>query len=241
MGNAFASAALRIGGDGVRPSLFTELLQVAPDKKWRKDEPFVDVLGRTRKRRIGLWMYDSSNHFQHDDAYDPLPHVNHIIQVFSGKRTLFDQIRGTGGIRISFIIEWGVSHGNYTLDKQLIGTIFDLGVDDINLIFIGIDEEDSTETTLTKLSHDEEIQVVIFNESTAPVLIEINNAISNIEAGCCSRRHFIPYSEKIEITVHSRVSNRHAVFGIDFAGEKSTLMKTDHICCLVRRPVFFGG
>jgi len=138
----FSQAALRIGGDGVNPTLCTECLGVIPGKQWKKGDPFLLEPGRAHNRYSGLWLYSTEAHVPNDDPYDPLPHISHIIQLFSGKREQFDRIRELGDVRISFIVEWWVPHGNYTLDRTVLGAILDLGVDDISCIFVGIEDEE---------------------------------------------------------------------------------------------------
>lgn len=150
----FAEALLRIGGDGMNPELCagvdpkicTDILGIIPDKQSTKGEPLSKKHDIGIKRRTSVWMYSTENRIENDDPYDPLPHINHIIQVFSGKRMQFDQIRSMGNVRISICITWGVVHGSYTLDRQMLETILGMGIDEVRYIFVGIDDEEE-ETT----------------------------------------------------------------------------------------------
>ena len=147
----FSEVCLRIGGGGIDPEIFdgvdpefcTKLLGIVPDKQWRMGDPCPSSPpGMKLTRRINLWMYSTKNRIENDDPYDPLPHINHIIRIFSGKRAQFEQIRSMGDVRISMCISWGVVHGSYTIDRRLHEAILKMGIDEIRYIFIGIEDEE---------------------------------------------------------------------------------------------------
>ena len=150
----FAEVCLRIGGDGMNPELCagvdpkvcTDILKIIPDIQCTKGEPLSITHDNGIKRRTSVWIYSSENHIKNDDPYDALPHINHVIQVFSGKKEMFDQIRRKGNVCISFCISLGVSHGGYTLDRQMLETILGLGVDEIRHVFVSIDDEEAKTT-----------------------------------------------------------------------------------------------
>jgi len=153
----FTEASLQINGDGVDPEICSRLLGVLPDIKWKKGDVIrVDTDGTIRTRPSGLWGYDAEKHVQHSDPYDPLLLVNHIIQVFSGKRAQFDQIHKSMGdgekpdieldwfetnkyITVTLSITWGVPHGSYILEKRLLETILNMGVDAVRCFFVSVD------------------------------------------------------------------------------------------------------
>ena len=139
----YSNATLRIGGDGLNPKVCSELLGIIPDKQWRKGEPFMISPGRMHEKHSGLWMYETENRVKSNNPFDPLPHVNHIIQVFSGKKMQFDKIRNDmKNVSVSIFITLGVPSVTYTLDKQTLETILAIGVDDMNYTFIGIENEE---------------------------------------------------------------------------------------------------
>lgn len=139
-----------IGGEGVNPNFCTQLLGIAPNTQWEKGDPCPSLpSGMELTRRINLWMYSTENRVENDDPYDPLPHINHIIQVFSEKKAQFNQIHSTGNVCISICITWGVQHGSYTLDRQMLETILKMGIDEIRYIFVGIEDEEEDEMATT--------------------------------------------------------------------------------------------
>ena len=135
----FSSACLRIGGDDVNPELCSSLLQITPDRSWSKGEIYHHKKdGREAKRYTGLWLYASKLDLP---PYDPALHVKEIIRVFKDKVNAFNEIRKLGDVRVSLIVEWGISHGTYYLDKDVLRDVMNLGVDDVGYCFVGIDEE----------------------------------------------------------------------------------------------------
>ena len=136
----FSSACLRISGDDVNPELCSSLLQITPDRSWAKGEIYyLKRDGRKAIRNTGLWRYASKLDIP---PYNPDLHVKEIIRVFQGKRKVFDEIRKLGDVQFSLIVEWGISHGTYYLDKNLLQEILDLGVDDVGYCFVGIDRDE---------------------------------------------------------------------------------------------------
>ncbi len=138
----FSSACLRIGGDDVDPELCSSILQIKPDRSWSKGEIYHHKRdGREARRYTGLWLYASKLDIP---PYDPDLHVREIVRVFQGKKKAFDEIRKLGAVRISLIVDWGISHGTYYLDKDLLQDILNIGVDDVGYCFVGIDEDDTS-------------------------------------------------------------------------------------------------
>ena len=145
----FSEAHLRIGGKGVDPEICSEILGVQPDKQWVKGERFGMEYGVTLERRIGLWMYYAEKHVKNNDPYDPLPYINHIVQLFSGKRRQFGRIRNSmKNVNISISITLRVPAVTYTMDRNLLGTILKMGIDEMRYIFVGIEDEEETEMTM---------------------------------------------------------------------------------------------
>ena len=155
----FTEVCLRIGGDGmnpelcagVNPKICTDILGITPDIQLTIGEPLSMTHDIGIKRRTSVWMYSTENRIKNDDPFDPIPHVNHIIQLFSGKRHLFDRIRNIGNVRISICVTWGVQHGSYTFDNQLIQTILDMGIDEVRHIFVSVDDEEENNATQTNV------------------------------------------------------------------------------------------
>ena len=157
---AFAEVCLTIVGNGVDPAICSKLLGVLPDIKWKKGDVIgVDDDGTIRTRFSGLWQYRAEKHVKKIDPYDPLPLVRHIIRVFSGKKAQFDQIRESMGegqkpnkkfkypeelryVTIVLSIHWGVPHGSYIMDKQLLDTILEMGIDEIRYMFASVDYDE---------------------------------------------------------------------------------------------------
>ena len=138
----FSSACLRIGGDDVDPELCSSISQIKPDRSWSKGEIYHHKRdGREARRYTGLWLYASKLDIP---PYDPDLHVREIVRVFQGKKKAFDEIRKLGAVRISLIVDWGISHGTYYLDKDLLQDILNIGVDDVGYCFVGIDEDDTS-------------------------------------------------------------------------------------------------
>ena len=138
----FSSACLRICGDDVNPELCSSLLQIMPDRSWAKGEIYHHKRdGREAIRNTGLWVYDSKLTIP---PYNPDLYAREIVRMFQGKGKVFDEIRKQGDVRISLIIDWGISHGTYYLDKGLLRDILNLGVDDVGYCFVGIDEDDES-------------------------------------------------------------------------------------------------
>ena len=138
----FSSACLRISGDDVNPGLCSALLKIEPDRAWAKGEIYRHKRdGSEARRYTGLWLYASKLAIP---PYDPDLHAREIVRVFQGKGEAFDDIRKQGRVRISLIIDWGISHGTYYLDKGLLRDILNLGVDDVGYCFVGIDEDDES-------------------------------------------------------------------------------------------------
>lgn len=136
----FASACLRIIGDGVNPELYSDALRIMPDKAWKKGDVYcLKHDGRMARRNTGLWMYSSKLEIP---PFDPDLHAKEILRVFSGKAAVFEEIKKRDEVKISVIIDWGISHGTYYLDRQLLKDILALGVDDIGCCFVGIDENE---------------------------------------------------------------------------------------------------
>ena len=136
----FSSACLRIIGDSVNPDLCSEVLKIMPDKAWKKGDVYhLKHDGRMVRRNTGLWMYSSKLEIP---PFDPDLHAKEIIRVFSGRAPAFEVIKKCEGVRISVIIDWGISHGTYYLDRQLLKDILALGVDDVGCCFVGIDEDE---------------------------------------------------------------------------------------------------
>ena len=138
----FSSACLRISGDDVNPELCSALLRIKPDHAWAKGETYhFKKDGREAIRNTGLWLYSSKLAIP---PYDPDLHAREIVRVFQGKREALEDIRKQGRVQISLIIDWGISHGTYYLDKGLLRDILNLGVDDVGYCFVGIDEDDES-------------------------------------------------------------------------------------------------
>ena len=137
----FSSACLRIIGDGVSPELCSAVLKIMPDKAWKKGDAYhLKHDGRVARHNTGLWVYSSKLDIP---PFNPDLHAKEIIRIFSGKAAAFEELKKQGDVRISVIIDWGISHGTYYLDRQLLQNILDLGVDDVGCCFVGIDEDES--------------------------------------------------------------------------------------------------
>ena len=135
----FSSACLRIGGDDVNPELCSSLLQITPDRSCAKSKIYYHKRdGKEARQYTWLWLYASKLDIP---PYNPDLHVKEIVRVFQGKRKAFDEIRKHGNVRVSLIVDWGISHGTYYLDRNLLQEILNLGVDDVGYCFVGIDDE----------------------------------------------------------------------------------------------------
>jgi hypothetical protein len=218
MGKPYSRVHLRIGGDGVDPKVCSEILGVLPDKQWKKGDPWMGGGWKMHEKHIGLWKYHAEKHVQNDDPYDPLPLVNHTIQIFAGKRALFDQIRNTMRGSISMSITMGASSVSYELDRRLLETILDMGIDDINCTFIGIEEEEEEEKGEEgkPLELWSDCMVVkLFNQTEASVWVEVNGSASNVGAGLWSRDHHTPIANHFEIILYFYSAKQHMLYGID--------------------------
>ena len=136
----------RIGGEGIDPEFCTKLLEIIPDKQWRKGDLFGIEYGASIKRRINLWMYSTKNRIKNDSPCDLLPHLRHIIKIFGGKSAQFNRMRNMGDVKISIFITSVYTSVTYTLDRLLIEDILELGVDEVKFDFIGIKNEVGSET-----------------------------------------------------------------------------------------------
>jgi len=215
MGKPYSRAHLQIGGDSVNPDICSEILGVLPDKQWKKGDPWMGGGLEMHRKCVGLWMYHAEKHVQNNDPYDPLPLVNHIIQVFLEKRERFDQIRNTmSGVSISMSITMGVSSVSYELDKRLLENILKMGVDGIRYIFIGIEEETGEKEEPLELWSDGMV-VKLFNQTKTSVWMEISGLASNVEAGLGSRIHHTPIAKNFDIILYSNSAKQHVLYGIE--------------------------
>jgi len=211
MSRITASATLRIIGDKVVPEDCTKLLKLKPTRAWGKDQLYISVTGHEVKRLTGLWVLESEFFV---DSDDPVVHAEYMFEKFKSCKKPFEILTKTQDAKITFYIEWAISHGTYSLPRDLLERILALGIHDVSFTFIGLDDpeeaQNDTENTVNK-SKGKKCQVSLFNNAQTSVILVIEgyNPPHCIDKKTHKVVENIPDGLKT-IQIHSNALKRHA-------------------------------
>lgn len=92
---------LVITSDTVTPDLMTEMIEITPNRSFRKGDPFISARSGSKGiRRQNLWAIKSNEVSTEED--DILVHIDYFKKLFEGKSEIFRKLKKDSVNEISF-------------------------------------------------------------------------------------------------------------------------------------------